>query len=308
MATDRDRLIYVPNRREVLIKGIAGAFAVAGYLSHSGTVFASVPGVTKGETPGLEEGPFWVDGQQQRSDVRTDSSTSALQAGTPLQLAFTVSQLSDAAPYTITPLAGAKVDIWNANAQGVYSDVAAEGTTGTDYLRGYQLSSSTGAANFVTNYPGWYSGRTPHVHMRVRTYTAAGAVAYDWCSQVFFADNFTAQIYAANSAYHRTTAQDAFNTTDRVFNGSSFNSSPASEAGDYTLLTLSNGGTYVQGSFHIVLDLQDAANADPTNGAQAGSGGGPTATGTGPGGSTGAGTGGKPGSGSTGTGKPGRRR
>src|SRR5262249_17978454 len=128
MPKDRKGIVYLQNRREVLIQGIAGALAVAGFWSRSGTVFASTPGLINGETPGLTEGPYWVDGQLERSDVRTDSSTGIQQAGLPLYLGLTVSQLSDSAPYTIVPLVGAKVDIWCCNSQGVYSDEAVEGT------------------------------------------------------------------------------------------------------------------------------------------------------------------------------------
>ncbi len=243
-----------------------------------------------GETPGLEEGPFWIDGQVQRVDVRPDSVTGVYPAGTPLYLGLTVSQLSDTAPYTITPLVGAQVDIWNANAQGVYSDEASESTTGTDYQRGYQLTSSHGVVNFLTNYSGWYSGRTPHVHIRIRTYSGT-TVTYNWATQLFFDDSVTAQVFAASSAYTRTTARDAYNTTDRVLNGASENGSPETEAGDYTMMKLSNDGSYVMASFHIILDLLDTANADPTGGTENGGGGGgggaPPGGGTPPGGGPG---------------------
>ena len=148
-------------RRDVFVKGIVGALAIAGYGSRTGIVLASVPGVTAGETPGAEEGPFWVDGQVKRVDMRPDSVTGVYPAGLPLYIGLTVSQLSDTAPYTITPLVGAQVDMWNANAQGVYSDEASESTTGTDYMRGYQTTNSHGVVNILTNYSGWYSGRTP---------------------------------------------------------------------------------------------------------------------------------------------------
>ncbi len=255
------------NRREVFIKGFAGAIAIAGFGSRTGMVLASVPGVTKGETPGLEEGPFWIDGQPQRVDVRTDSTTGLLQAGVPLSIGLTVSQLSDTSPYTIKPLVGAKVDIWNCNAQGVYSDESSESTTGTNYQRGYQLTNSHGVVNFLTIYSGWYSGRTPHVHIRIRTYSGT-TVTYNWATQLFFDDTITNAIFAANSAYTRTTARDTSNTTDRVLNGASENGSPSTEAGDYTTLKLSNNGTRVQSSFHIVLDLSDTANEDPTGGTE----------------------------------------
>jgi protocatechuate 3,4-dioxygenase beta subunit len=298
------------NRREVLIQGIAGALAVAGFWSRTGVVFAGSPGVANGESPGLTEGPYWVDGQVERVDVRTDSATGTQQPGLPLYLGLTLSQLSDTAPYTITPLDGAKVDIWSANAQGVYSDESVEGTTGRDYLRGYQISNSHGVVEFLTIYPGWYSGRTPHIHVRVRTYDKTGTQTYNWTSQFFFDENTTNAVYASNAAYSRPTPRDTTNATDNIFTGASANGSPPSEAGDYMLLKLADDGTHAVGSFHIVLDLSDTANADPTDGSESGGGpgggggtppsggGGPGGGGTPPGGGPG-GSGGPPPGGGT---------
>ena len=67
------------------------------------------------------------------------------------------------------PLPGATVDIWHCDAAGVYSDIAAEGTTGKNYLRGYQLSNRGGIVRFTTILPGWYERRTAHTHVKIRT-------------------------------------------------------------------------------------------------------------------------------------------
>ena len=66
------------------------------------------------------------------------------------------------------PVSGAQVDIWHANASGLYSDVAANGTTGHKYLRGYQVTDADGVADFVTVFPGWYTGRAIHIHFKIR--------------------------------------------------------------------------------------------------------------------------------------------
>jgi len=274
MATERDRITYSPNRRQVLIQGVAGVLAVSGYFSRSGAVFASVPGVNNGETPGVTEGPYWVDGQPNRGDVRSDSTTGVVVDGLPLTLNLTLSQVSDASPYTVAPLVGAQVDIWCCNAEGVYSNVAQQNTTSVNFLRGYQVSDASGAVQFVTIYPGWYSGRTPHIHMRVRTYDSSGAVAYNWTSQLFFDDSATNSVYASNAAYSRTQSRDTTNATDGIYGGASQNGSPDDDAGDYLLLSLSDQGTTATGAFHIVLDLEDATNEDPTGGTEGGSAGG----------------------------------
>jgi protocatechuate 3,4-dioxygenase beta subunit len=252
MTIEIDPLEPQPTRRDVLIKGVLTSLAVAGFGSRAGIALASIPGVTHGETPGVTEGPYWVDGQLARSDVRLNTSTDTITAGLPVHLGITISQLKDTSPYTIAPLVGAKVDIWCANAQGVYSDEAVESTTGEDYLRGYQITSSHGTVNFLTIYPGWYSGRTPHI---------------------FFNEIVTGQVFNL-AAYARPTARDTYNSTDNVFTGSSQNGSPAKEAGDYLMLTMANDGTFVAGTFHIVVDLSDSANADPTGGSETAGGGG----------------------------------
>jgi protocatechuate 3,4-dioxygenase beta subunit len=66
-------------------------------------------------------------------------------------------------------LAGAQVDVWHADAAGVYSDEAVKNTTGQTYLRGYQITDSNGVVTFKTVIPGWYSGRTIHIHVMIRT-------------------------------------------------------------------------------------------------------------------------------------------
>ena len=66
-----------------------------------------------------------------------------------------------------------QVDVWQANYQGIYSDEAAEGTVGKKFLRGYQVTDENGTVQFTTVYPGWYSGRTVHIHFRIRTHLTA---------------------------------------------------------------------------------------------------------------------------------------
>ena len=57
------------------------------------------------------------------------------------------------------------MDIWHADAAGVYSDESVEGTEGLTYLRGYQVTDANGLVIFKTMFPGWYSGRTVHIHV-----------------------------------------------------------------------------------------------------------------------------------------------
>ena len=149
--------------------------------------------------PELTEGPYYVDEELARSDIRTDSATGALQAGIPLTLAFTVSRIqSDAC----TPLADAVVDVWHCNALGVYSDVEDPGfnTIGEDWLRGNQTTDANGAASFTTIFPGWYQGRATHIHFKIRTAAGTGS-AYEFTSQLFFPESFLSDIYTEREPY-----------------------------------------------------------------------------------------------------------
>jgi protocatechuate 3,4-dioxygenase beta subunit len=60
-----------------------------------------------------------------------------------------------------TPVAGAKVDIWQADADGQYDN--------TGYrLRGYVLTDQAGRYTIETIVPGLYTGRTGHIHVKVQ--------------------------------------------------------------------------------------------------------------------------------------------
>jgi hypothetical protein len=56
----------------------------------------------------------------------------------------------------------AKVDIWHANSQGVYSGVQDAGTGQNNFLRGYQMTDGNGTVQFTTIYPGWYVAEDVH--------------------------------------------------------------------------------------------------------------------------------------------------
>ncbi len=89
------------------------------------------------------------------------------------------------------------MDVWQCDEQGIYSDVKDPSfdTTGKKFLRGYQTTDAGGKARFTTVYPGWYRGRTVHIHFKLRTAPAAGA-GKEFTSQVYFDDAFTDQVFA----------------------------------------------------------------------------------------------------------------
>jgi protocatechuate 3,4-dioxygenase beta subunit len=80
-------------------------------------------------------------------------------AGTKLSLTGVVRDTSCA------PIPGARVDFWQADAQGNYDNQGYR-------LRGYQLTDKQGAYRLETVVPGEYPGRTVHIHVKV---TPSGA-------------------------------------------------------------------------------------------------------------------------------------
>lgn len=163
--------------------------------------------------PEQTEGPYFVDERLNRSDIRSDPSDGTVRPGVQLKLNFRVSEISTSA---CTPLPNVFVDVWHCDAAGDYSDVQSEGTLGKKFLRGYQVTDALGAANFVTIYPGWYPGRTVHIHFKIRT-QLANTPTYEFTSQLYFDDTLTDQVYLQkpyNSRPNRTTR----NNNDGIYN------------------------------------------------------------------------------------------
>ena len=170
-----------------------------------------------------------MDEELNRSDIRSDPSDGSVRAGALLALTFNVSRASNSA---CEPLAGAIVDVWHCDAEGVYSDVSDGGfnTRGRKFLRGYQATDNDGVAQFTTIYPGWYRGRTVHVHFKVRS-SSSSTSAYEFTSQLFFDDALTDQVHAA-APYSDKGQRDTRNGDD---------------------------GIYGQGGSQLVLDVQETA-------------------------------------------------
>lgn len=99
-----------------------------------------------------------------------------------------------------TPLKDAQVDVWHADAAGVYSDEAHpmnnENTASQTWLRGYQVSDADGVVNFRTIVPGWYQDRTAHAHFKVRQFNEQRKTTTEFTSQVFFRESDADRIFA----------------------------------------------------------------------------------------------------------------
>jgi protocatechuate 3,4-dioxygenase beta subunit len=169
---------HLLSRKEALLA--IGAGALVAVLPASAR--AAVPCVA---VPELTEGPFFVDEHLDRSDIRSDPTDKSVCPGVPLALTLNLARI---VKDNCEPLAGAAVDLWHCDAIGRYSDVG--DTLGKKFLRGSQVSDATGRVHFTTIYPGWYPGRTVHIHFKVRA-SAANGKQFDFTSQFFFDDKLT---------------------------------------------------------------------------------------------------------------------
>jgi protocatechuate 3,4-dioxygenase beta subunit len=164
-------------------------------------------------TPEAGEGPFYLDPKLLRSDI-----TSGM-PGAPLQLALQVVRAGDCAT-----LANARVDVWQADALGLYSGyakqsgvggIATERAIGQQYLRGTQVTDSGGNVQFRTIFPSWYGGRTPHVHFKV--FLGGNEVV---ASQVFFPDEVSKEVFSRFQPYRdHASKRKAFNDNDPIKQG-----------------------------------------------------------------------------------------
>jgi protocatechuate 3,4-dioxygenase beta subunit len=190
-------------------------------------------------SPELTEGPLFVDEKLDRSDIRPDPSNGTVAEGAQLDLTLIIGQVSGAG---CVPLAGAVVDIWHCDAQGIYSDTSELGmqTVGQKFLRGNQSTDATGAVKFITIYPGWYSGRAVHIHIKVRGNTAAGQ-GYEFTSQLFFDETLSDVVFAQTPYNSRDGSRRIYNDRDSIYG----------QGGGQTLLNVTPSGSGYASSFYM---------------------------------------------------------
>ena len=122
---------------------------------------------------------------------------------------------------------------------GLYSDEAVNGTVGKQFLRGYQVTDANGAVQFQTIYPGWYSGRTIHIHFRIRTF-AGTTTSTNFALQLFFDDAVSNQVLA-KSPYDTRGTRNTTNANDTIY-----------QSATLLALTSDGNGGYV-GAFTVAL-------------------------------------------------------
>jgi protocatechuate 3,4-dioxygenase beta subunit len=103
------------------------------------------------------------------------------------------------------PIANAVVDLGHRDAAGAYSE------EGDPFLRGAQVTNRDGIAEFTTIYPGWYQGRTVHIHAKVHLDSSTVLT-----TQLFFDDAVTDRVFAA-APYSGRGDRDVRNGDDGIF-------------------------------------------------------------------------------------------
>ncbi len=265
IVNDDETVGTVLTRREAL--QAAGRYAVllgsAGAVGSQGQAQSSK--IHMVASPVLTEGPFFVDEKLNRSDLVKGTSRPSVKNGIPLQLSFTIHKL-DGNSHSL--LKDVHVDVWHADAIGMYSDennpMNHEDTSHQTWLRGYQVTDSSGVVTFKTIFPGWYRGRTPHIHFKVRSYSGSQKVTAEFTSQVFFKDEDAGRIYQGQP-YLGAGERDTNNHNDNVYNE---RLSDGSIAGDHMRLDLKKlpGQAGHSAHFQVALSPQNLRSGNRRQG------------------------------------------
>ncbi len=188
------------------------------------SIFASANTCTISLTGATTEGPCYF-----ASDTTEDISEG--KTGLPMQLCV---QLVDDA---CVPLSGYTLEVWSCDNRGIYSGDTAQSTdserfagsfctaddaeaVASTYLRGQATTDAEGRANFLTIFPGWYRGRTIHIHFAVTDPGGTTRVISQWC----FTDEFAENICTTHELYSDRGVQDTplAGGTDSVFPADSY--------------------------------------------------------------------------------------
>lgn len=137
--------------------------------------------------------------------------------GVPFTIRITINNANS----SCAALQGAIVDIWHCDADGNYSEYGGTSMQTTNYtsvhfLRGRQVTDAGGLVTFTSVFPGWYSGRAPHIHVHV--YSANGTSLK--VTQIAFPTDVCDTVYTTATNYYKKGKQDTSNTADNIFSDS----------------------------------------------------------------------------------------
>lgn len=164
-------------------------------------------------SPSETEGPFPTKSPSSlvSADIRSDRT------GVLLTVNITVNNRNS----NCAALAGAIVDIWCCDKDGNYSEYGGGGMQSTNYtsvhfLRGRQTTNANGVVTFTSIFPGWYSGRAPHIHVHLYDSTGNSLLV----TQIAFPTDVCNTVYTTATNFYTRGKQDTSNASDNVFSDS----------------------------------------------------------------------------------------
>lgn len=111
--------------------------------------------------------------------------------GIPLMITLKIQNVND----NCNPIQGVLVDVWHCDAKGNYSEYDGQldgDFTSENFLRGRQTTDANGNASFISIFPGWYPGRTPHFHVEVKSSSGKSLLI----TQVSWSEEISKTVYA----------------------------------------------------------------------------------------------------------------
>jgi protocatechuate 3,4-dioxygenase beta subunit len=162
------------------------------------------------ETPSETAGPFPTKSPADFviTDIRSD------RAGIEMTVNITIQNQNE----NCAPLADAIVDIWHCDKDGYYSEYGGTGMQeenfqSVHFLRGRQTTNADGVVAFKTIFPGWYSGRAPHIHVHIYDASEKSLLI----TQIAFPTSVCDTVYTTATEYYTKGTQDTLNTSDNIF-------------------------------------------------------------------------------------------
>lgn len=190
----------------------------------TGTFTAPIPRITSIQNnscvlhPETIEGPYYIRNEFIRSDVRET------QPGVTLVLDIGVIDSRNCRPYP-----NAFVEIWAANATGAYGGYVGPQGLPTrikddTWLRGGHFTNANGMVELVTIYPGYYTGRTSHIHTmvhggnwqsRANGTFVSGTGSVNHIGQFFFDEAWNDRVFVT-PPYSTNTVPRTYNNRDWI--------------------------------------------------------------------------------------------
>lgn len=151
----------------------------------------------------------------ERVDIRSDRT------GVALTVEITIQNKNN----SCAALEGAIVDIWHCDKDGYYSEYGGTGMqtvdlTAVHFLRGRQITDSNGKVGFTSIFPGWYQGRSTHIHVHI--YNASGTSLL--VTQIAFPEGTNSAVNLVNAStangYTKGMTGYTYNANDNIFSDS----------------------------------------------------------------------------------------